>query len=111
MDPATILSTIGLVVAVANPIPNQMNVQSVTGEKVCENNISFKALLREETGTLYIKSDNGTIFVLQEKKVDTGVRRFESKDKTLVYIQQPHKAVVLDGKNMRPLIDECRNSA
>ena len=106
-----LISTVGLLVALANPTPNQINTEKVTGVKVCENDVVLKVLLREETGTMYIKAENNRIFVLQEKQVDTGVRRFESKDKTLIYIQQPNKAVILDGVNMRPVVDECKNSA
>lgn len=110
MDPSVIISTVGLLVALANPTPGQANKELITGTKVCEGNYIIKVLVRDETGTMYIKA-NGRVFVLNEREVDTGVRRFDSKDGTLIYIQQPHKAIVLDGVNMKPVLDECKNSA
>ena len=107
MEPSLLLSVIGLVFTLnANSAPSY-KPQKLEGSKVCEAGI-IKTLYRDQEKRLYLKSKQ-TILSMSEKPTKNAVRRFETDNGEIVFLQLPEKAMLLDNKNMRPILTECKD--
>jgi hypothetical protein len=46
---------------------------------------------------------------MTEKPTKNTVRRFETDNSEVVFLQLPEKAMILDNKNMKPILTECKD--
>jgi len=111
MDASILISLLGLVITTSNSA-QAYKPQKLEGAKACEHTI-LKTLYSEKYQRLYVKYQNPNnttmIFSMVEKPTNTGVRRFETDNGNVVFLQLPEKSMLLDNKNMKPIVSECRD--
>lgn len=115
MDASLLLSAIGLTLSVAtNPAfgielvqkPGPFVLQKLEGKKSCDFG-EVRVLNSGETIFLKYK-DN--VHVMHQKPTAKGVKnvkRFETVNRNLVFLQLPEKAMLLDQARMKPILNEC----
>ena len=107
MDVSTILSIIGLGITTSTA-SYAFTLQSLEGTKACEDRV-IQTLYVDER--LYMKM-NGKVYTMVRVPTAKGVknvRRFETRDRSVAFLQLPEKALVLDNVQMRPITNECRD--
>ena len=101
-----ILSAIGLVYTVSASA-GSFEPQKLEGTKVCETGM-IKVLYQQSEQRLLIKHGN-QVYVMTEAAVkEKKARRFENVSGSLVYLQLPEKAMLLDNYAMKPVYTECK---
>ena len=82
--------------------------QQLEGTKACDNRV-IKVLQKD--GKLYVKMQN-QVYTMKSVATNNGVKnvsRFETWDSSIVFLQTPEKAMILDNVSMVPITNECRN--
>ena len=105
MSTAVALSALGLLYTVAGP---SFKAQNLEGPKTCDF-AQIKILQKHEEKKIYMKYDN-RVYVMDRvptAKGVTNVKRFETRQGDLVYLQLPEKGMLLDNHGMRPILNEC----
>ena len=105
MEPTIAMSIAGLAMTAATTA-HAFKVQNLEGAKACDNQV-IRVLHRDDK--LYLNMNN-KVFVMVSvptNKGVTNVRRFETKDHSIAYLQLPEKAMVLNNKTMRPITNDC----
>ena len=108
MEPSLLLSALGLVFTLNATSAAAFKEQKLEGSKICENGLIIKTLYRDQNKRLYLKSRE-TVLSMTEKPTKNTVRRFETDNSEVVFLQLPEKAMILDNKNMKPILTECKD--
>lgn len=110
MELSAIASIIGLVLTVQHTSAHAAKYQELEGKKSCD--FSTVYVLQKAPHKIYLKMKD-KVYVMTRRATNVGVEdieRFETKDGSLVFLQTPQKALVLDNVKMTPLLNECINS-
>lgn len=81
--------------------------QKLEGTKTCD--FATVQILQRDENKIYMKYDD-RVFVMLKQPTAEGVKnikRFETKQKDMVFLQLPEKAMLLDNKAMKPILNEC----
>lgn len=109
MDPAAIvLSAVGLAFSISSANTHAFKLQELEGTKVCDNQ-TIKVLQRDNR--VYIRTSQ-RVYTLAAVPTNEGVknvRRFETRDRAMAFLQLPEKAMLLDNASMRPISNDCLN--
>lgn len=109
MDIGTLASVAGLAFTVTTATNSHaFKLQEIEGTKICDNQ-TIRVLYREEK--VYIRTTDRvyTFASVPTNKGVTNVKRFETKDRTLSFLQLPEKAMILNNATMRPVSNDCLN--
>lgn len=104
MDAAVVLSAIGLAYTVISP---SFKVQNVEGPKKCD--FASIQVLQKGDNKIYMKYD-GRVYVMDRVATNDGVKnvkRFETRDHVFTYLQLPEKSMLLNSKEMKPILNDC----
>lgn len=107
MEPTVVMSIAGLALTAASTV-HAFKVQDLEGAKACDNQ-TIKVLYKDDR--LFLKTHN-QVFVMTSvptNKGVTNVKRFETKDRRLAFLQLPEKAMLLNNATMRPVSNDCIN--
>jgi len=105
---AAALSLLGLVYTVAAP---SFKAQNLEGPKTCDF-AQIKVLQKNDEKKIYLKHDN-RVFVMDRVATAKGVqnvKRYETRQGDIVYLQLPEKGMLLNNADMRPILNECLDS-
>ena len=105
MSASVVLGVLGLAFSASNALSGpSYPKQDLEGVKTCETEV-MRVLLRDDV--LYVKIRD-RVLTFTEKPTQTNVRRFETYDSKLVFLQLPEKTMLLDNVRMKPLLTECK---
>ena len=110
MDVSVVASVIGLALTVSHNAAHAYKYQDIEGKKHCDFTTVY--VLKKSDEKIYLKMNN-KVFVMFSRPTAKGnekIKRFETGDSSLVLIQTPEKALILDNVKMRPMYNECINS-
>jgi hypothetical protein len=102
-----LLSLVGLGVTLSST-SHAASPQQLEGTKSCDNRV---IQVLQKDSKLYVKMQN-QVYTMKSVATNTGVKnvsRFETWDGSIVFIQTPEKAMILDNMSMVPITNECRN--
>lgn len=104
MSSTVALSVIGLAYTIMAP---SFKVQNLEGPKRCD--FATIQVLQKGENKIYMKYDS-RVYVLDRVPTAEGVKnvkRFETRDRELAYLQLPEKSMLLSNKEMKPLLNDC----
>lgn len=104
MSTAAVISLIGLTYTLVSP---SFKLQKAEGPKKCD--FASIQVLQKGENKIYMKYNN-RVYVMDRVPTAKGVdnvKRYETRDNKLAYLQLPEKAMVLDNHEMRPLLNDC----
>lgn len=105
MEPTIGISLIGLALTASTTV-HAFKVQNLEGTKACDNRV-IRVLHRDDR--LYLKMQ-GQVFTMVQvptNKGVTNVKRYETRDRKLAFLQLPEKAMILNNATMRPVTNDC----
>lgn len=109
MEPATILlSLVGFAFTVSSANSHAFKLQDLEGTKVCDNQ-TIRVLNRNDK--VYIRTAR-RVYTLAAVPTNEGVKnvkRYETRDRAVAFLQLPEKAMLLDNASMRPISNDCLN--
>jgi hemin uptake protein HemP len=104
MSTTVALSVLGLAYTIMSP---SFKAQNLEGPKKCD--FASIQVLQKGENKIYMKH-NGRVFVMERVPTAEGVKnvkRFETRDHELAYLQLPEKAMLLNNKEMKPVLNDC----
>ena len=110
MDISALASIIGIALTITHNNAHAYKYQHVEGKKVCD--FATVYILQKTDRKIYLKMHDKvhTMFVRPAAKGNEDIKRFETIDSSVVLLQTPQKALILDNVKMKPLYNECINS-
>lgn len=105
MEPTIVMSIAGLAMTAATTV-QAFQVQNLEGTKVCDNR-TIRVLYKDDKLYLNMDSKIFTMVKVPTNKGVNNVRRFETRDRSLAYLQLPEKSMILNNKTMRPVTNDC----
>ena len=107
MDPSIIVSLAGLALT-ASSASYAFKLQPLEGTKLCDNQ-TIRVLHKEDK--LYVRTDKHMLVMsrVPTAKGVVNIRRFETSDRKIAYLQLPEKAMILNNDTMRPVTNDCLN--
>lgn len=105
MEPTLALSVAGLALTAATTV-NSFKVQNDDGVKACDNQV-IRVLYKDDRLYLKMRGQVFTMVRVPTNKGVTNVKRYETKDRKLAFLQLPEKAMVLNNATMRPVTNDC----
>jgi hypothetical protein len=104
MSTAVALSAIGLAYTLISP---SFKVQNLEGPKSCD--FASIQVLQKGDEKIYMKY-NSRVYVMEKVPTAKGVdnvKRFETRTRDLAYLQLPEKGMLLNNREMKPLLNDC----
>jgi len=109
MEPSLAVSLAGLAFTLFAGPSYAYKYQELEGSKLCD--FSNIQVLQKNDQKIYLKYEQ-TVFVMYQKPTNKGVKnvkRFETTNGGVVFLQLPEKAMLLDNVRMKPILNECKN--
>lgn len=104
MSTAVVLSAIGLTYTLISP---SFKAQKAEGPKRCD--FATIQVLQKGEDKLFMKY-NGRVYALDRVPTAKGVdnvKRYHTRDDEFAYLQLPEKAMLLNNREMKPVLNDC----
>lgn len=108
MDPTVVLSAVGMAFTISAANSHAFKLQELEGTKVCDNQ-TIRVLYRDDKVYLRTAQKVYTMAAVPTNRGVNNVKRFETRDRTITFMQLPEKAMILDNAKMTPISNDCLN--